>query len=120
MANKPLLCLFLLNQEETRGKDSISPECSARNTGLQGCMSRKQHVFKQLSCMTKGKLMTLVAHTFPVLEEMQISWLGSFPQDGGLHVPAAAEEMGAPRLRDAAAIGWWLFGIKDFMLKCVL
>lgn len=87
MANKPLLCLFLLNQEETRGKDSISPECSARNTGLQGCMSRKQHVFKQLSCMTKGKLMTLAAHTFPVLEEMQISWLGSFPQDGGSMFP---------------------------------
>lgn len=64
--------------------------------------------------------MTLAAHTFPVLEEMQISWLGSFPQDGGLHVPTAAEEMGAPRLYDAAAIGWWLFGIKDFMLKCVL
>lgn len=52
--------------------------------GLQGCMGRKQHMFKQLHCVTKGRLMTLSAHTFPVLEEMQISWLGSFPEDVGL------------------------------------
>lgn len=44
----------------------------------------ENELFKQLNRMTKEKLMTFAAHTFPVLEEVQISWLGSFPQDEGL------------------------------------
>lgn len=63
---------------------AVSTQCSAGARGYKAARAEKQHVFKQLNPMTKGKLMMLATHTFPVLDEVQISWLGSFPQDEGL------------------------------------
>lgn len=81
-----------------------------RSKELSGCMSWKQHVFKQLNCMTKGEIVTLAAHTFPLLEETQISLLGSFAQDEGLTPSCGCQTHGSSLPTSVWLQGWtvWL------------